>query len=395
MSDLVMHSFEAGRRGKPDELESQLANLIGAYFLEIDNNSRFDLRVCGGISNSRPVVRVSGEVTESLIRPGLKEDLTGIIAAHYNKIHLTRHDPEFFVLETSLVKPQSFKLHSNGHAGDSGNPIAAAYSDSPLNLPWERYLAVSIRNIIDDIFQGGGNIPEYVKTTSGRSIEGLLADGKVGVDVIYEGAKIRGVNGITIAVQHEEHLKISDLRKKLENVVFSYLNLLGDAYKVDFGVPSVVINGLGDWNVGGWQVDEGSREAKPYRDGFASYGVVEDSFTGEDPSKPSGTGTIIAWNIARQIMKNGLADFARVMLGYRIGREDVIVNVYTGNSAKISQDSIHEWVNDNFQLRLSDAVRVFGMKSPEIYRSIAEASDYFHSRSFPWNRYSLERRLTG
>jgi len=45
MSELVAHSFEAGNMGKPDELENQLVNLIGAYFLEEDENSRFDLRV--------------------------------------------------------------------------------------------------------------------------------------------------------------------------------------------------------------------------------------------------------------------------------------------------------------------------------------------------------------
>ena len=62
----------------------------------------------------------------------------------------------------------------------------------------------------------------------------------------------------------------------------------------DIDVSNLTINGLGAWNTGGWKVDEGSREAKPYRDGFATYGCNEDSFSGEDPTKPSGTGTFLA-----------------------------------------------------------------------------------------------------
>ena len=53
MYEQILHSFEAGRRGKPDELESQIAHLIGARILEIDPNARFDLRVAGGYDSSK------------------------------------------------------------------------------------------------------------------------------------------------------------------------------------------------------------------------------------------------------------------------------------------------------------------------------------------------------
>jgi hypothetical protein len=47
MSELILHAFEAGRRGKPDEIDSQIANLIGAEITRRDPNARFDLRVNG------------------------------------------------------------------------------------------------------------------------------------------------------------------------------------------------------------------------------------------------------------------------------------------------------------------------------------------------------------
>ena len=48
MSERVLHSFEAGRRGKPDELDANIAHLLGAFFLEMNPLARFDIRIIKG-----------------------------------------------------------------------------------------------------------------------------------------------------------------------------------------------------------------------------------------------------------------------------------------------------------------------------------------------------------
>ena len=388
MSECIVHSFEAGRRGKPDELDSGIAHLVGAEILDLDRNARFDLRVHGSYQHGKPTVRISGEVSEHVLPALTQERLIDVVLAHYNHVHRTELSPSNIVV-TSALKPQAVSLASNGHAGDSGNPIAVAYKISPdVNrpigapnyLPWERSLAVSIRNVIDNIFQG----PETYTTNGIPTIHGLKADGKVSVDAVYEGARLVGIKNITIAVEHEKDISISELQTKLENIVREYLSSFEAEARL--GNPKITINGLGAWHDGGWQVDEGSREAKPYRDGFASYGCCEDSFSGEDPTKPSATGTFLARYIAVQIVANDLADFARVALQYTIGREEVGLNSTTNGTGRVEQSKLETWIRNNVPLRIKDAIELFGLRDPALYRRIVAQSDFFHDGELPWNK---------
>jgi len=388
-----VHSFEAGRRGKPDELDGGIAHLIGAYFLGLDSNSRFDLRVSGGylLDEDKPVVRLSGEVSGYLLeKKNIREEITEIVLEHYNKVHKTSLSPDEIKIEFEF-KPQADALALNGNSGDSGNAIAVAYADGPKYLPWERFLTVRIRDIIDSIYQGNGKVPKSIAEETGiEKLEGLRADGKVEVDAVYLGAELKGIKNITIAIEHEKSLPVEELRDKTKSIISAHLAILEKEYRISFRNPNIVINANGAWNIGGWKADEGSREAKPYRDGFATYGVNEDSFSGEDPSKPSGTGTFLARYIAVQIVKRGMADFARVGLIYTIGGGEVELNVTTNWTGKLSQDEIENWVMENIPLSINGAIRAFGLRDAGLYRRIVEGSDFFHDPILPWNGETLD-----
>src|SRR3989338_6766395 len=319
MQEIEHHSFEAGIRGKPDELESQIAQLIGAYFLDRDSNSRFDIRVHGYYDHhlNVPVVDISGEISHSLLHKRIHRDIARLAQSHYNVVHALPPDKNGLTVHVHLT-PQSNSLAKNGSAGDSGNPIAVAVRKGPLYLPPERYVAVELRNIVDEIFQHQGTVPCALADTSGiKSIPGLRADGKIGVECTY-GKKEYTLQRLVLAVEHEPSLNVNDLRHDLGLVVGAYLDRLQSEFHLD-GSPQVIINGLGDWNTGGWKTDAGSREAKPYRDGFSSHGTSEDSFSGEDASKPSATGTLLARFIAVQVIGNKIAEYAKVSLSYSIG----------------------------------------------------------------------------
>ena len=182
MLERIAHSFEAGRRGKPDELDAGIANLIGAHLLDMDQNARFDLRVSGTYRDGRPMVRVSGEVSDFLLgTPNIENDISGIVLDRYNLVHRTNLKPEDMLVEFNL-KPQDHSLASNGKAGDSGNPIAVAYKDTMNHLPLERSVAVRIRDILDDIYHKGGIVPpNLARYPSIPELKGLRADGKVRV----------------------------------------------------------------------------------------------------------------------------------------------------------------------------------------------------------------------
>ena len=386
MLEKISHSFEAGRRGKPDELDSGIAHLIGAHLLELDQNARFDLRVSGTFRDGKPLVRVSGEASDFLLQePCIESNISRIVLDRYNQVHITELKPEDILLKLNF-KPQSHSLASNGNAGDSGNPIAVAYKNTPNHLPLERYVAVAIRDIFDNIYHNGGIVPDYLARYSGISeLRGLRADGKVGVEALYAGSRLDSLTQITLALEHEKSLSIIELRGGANKIIVAYLDKLGEETEQSLKNPEININGADSWNKGGWEVDEGNREAKPYRDGFASYGVQEDSFSGEDPTKPSGTGTFLARYIAVQLVGNNLADFARVTLSYTIGKEDVGLNIITNSTSSLSQADLERIVRAQIPLCIKDTIQTFNLRDPNLYRQIVSDSDYFHNPGLPWN----------
>ncbi len=389
MTEKTIHAFEAGRRGKPDELDTNIANLISSHFLQINPFARFDIRVAGTYQNNKPLVRVSGELTETLLSQKLEDNITQIILDHYNNIHKTQLPN----IQTEFhFKPQAAPLAENTCAGDSGYPLAVAYKTTPYHLPWERFLAVEIRNIIDTIYQNNGIVPEWLaQHCTIHSLKGLRADGKIGVEAVYDGAYVDCLRSITIAAEHDKTLPVEQLRTDLSKLITTYLHLLEDDYTVQFSQPHIHINTLGDWNEGGeWQGDEGSREAKPYRDGFGSYGCLEDSFSGEDPTKPTATGSFLARNIAVHIVTNNWADFAKVILTYTIGREDVHINITTQGTGKKSQQELELWAQQKFPLGIQGPIELFNLRNPKLYQTFAETSDFFHNPEYQWNKKIVE-----
>ncbi len=393
MKEYVVHSFEAGRRGKPDELDSGIAHLIGAYLLERNPLARFDLRVQGSYlpHQNLPSVRISGEVTGSLLdKVGFYGEIIEIITDHYNEVHQSDLSSDDLHVEFQL-KPQSSLLADNEYAGDSGNPIAVAYKHGPQYLPWERYLAVELRDLFDGIYHQGGHLSfPLANHVEFDYLEGLLADGKIAVDCLYHGVSLQSVERITVALQHQQNLPLQELRTKGNKIIRARLGQLEQQFQQPLGHPEIIINGNGAWHDGGWKVDEGSREAKSYRDGFSTYGVMEDSFSGEDPSKPSGTGTFLARYIAVQIVGNDAADFARVALRYTIGTQEVGLNIWTNNTGRQPQQKLEEEIREKIPLKIKGAAALFNLGNPALYREIVANSDFFHNPELPWNKFEVK-----
>lgn len=389
-----IHSFEAGRRGKPDERDTILANEIAAYLRHFNPGARLDLRVSGGYSERarRIVVNLGGEVSASVLtHPGLDRHLTNLVIDHFNKIEETPHSPQRNNnIEVRIdFNKQDSKLASNGHAGDQGTAIAVAYANTPLNLPWERYLAVELRDVIDYIFHHNGEVPHSIAAVADIArLGGLKADGKIEVYAEYEGGRLSRLTNITCATQHDNSLAVSEVRISIDRVVRACLKILENAYELSFGDPKIAVNTLGEFIPGGWYTDWGSREAKPYRDAFSSYGVTEDSLSGEDPSKPSLALTLIARNAACWVVQNHLAGFAKVTASINAGDEVPRLHVYTNRTLQdgMGQKDLIELVNNNVKpLTIHDAISAFKLGQPETYEQIRRNSDYFHSPEYPWN----------
>ena len=116
---------------------------------------------------------------------------------------------------------------------------------------------------------------------------------------------------------------------------------------------------------------------------------MEDSFSGEDPSKPSATSTYLARSIAIQVVGNGLADFARVMLSSTIGQDRMDLNITTQGTGRLSQYELEQWVRARIPLTCQDTISRFSLRNPQLYRAIVDSSDFFHNPHFPWNQVTL------
>ncbi len=406
MLERFTHVFEAGRRGKPDELDWQIAQLMAARCLEIDPYARCNLRVEGGWDREgqKPSVIVRGEISEPLLSRGtLEQELCAIAAGHYNRVNRTSLSESDFSFSFASLNPQAAALASNArheNSGDSGSGLGIAVRGTHLALPYERFLAKEIANLVDEIYRADGAVPDRLANSDVARIEGLRSDGKVEVVATYLGRDLHSVRGVTIAANHEAALPVGELRGRLEPVVREYLSQFEQAHPgVIVGAPRIHINGAGDWtDVGGWRTDAGNSDAKPHREWFGTWGVNEDSGSGEDPSKPSATGTLLARYIAVQVVGSGLADMARALLKFDIGEKYAsFLEVNTYGTGRASQDDIerrvHEWIaGGQLPHSLSDATREFGLRDPCTYRRLAAASDYFHlpHADAPWNRVVVE-----
>ena len=282
--ELRRRSAEACRRGKPDEMDLLIADRVGALILEVDPAARFDLRVSGRY-NGGPHVDLGGEISKSFLHAAKRnyfwEKVEDRISRDYSAIHRQSTTVNCHFDFT----PQSTELTKNRGAGDEGEPIAVAFLRTPNHLPWERFLAFGIRDLLDDIYRKDGSVPEHLASPA---IEGLRADGKIKVRALYNGLQPR-IDEVVVALQHEPSKRVGQLRREVTTLVNAYINHLSNEYDVDLGKPRIFVNGAGSWYEGGWKADRGSREAKPQREFFGAWGLVDDSGGGQFPFKISPT----------------------------------------------------------------------------------------------------------
>ncbi len=393
------HYFEAGRGGKPDELDSGLANVALANALELVPFARCNIRVHGGYDRvgQKQVISVSGEVSKQLFDHNLQVIFEGEFFSFLDGIYKCRFNHENVRINLSELKPQDGVLAKNGAvhgpptsdspklwipssggesldeltAGDSCATIAVAYKDGPFNLPPERYLAVKIRDALDQ-----------------SKIQWLRPDGKVSVEAEYQKSDLLKIGHITVAAQHSPDIDLSRVRKELGDLVNVEVTEFIRKYSPRCSFSGdIAVNEKGPFVHGGWEVDEGGSDTKPHRDFFMSYGVCADSPTGEDSTKPEGPMTFLAREIANYIVRNNLAGFAKVSLAIDIGKKEPrLLHIYTNGTARVPLSEIYRQVREHIPLTYGKVVQRLELFNPTLYRQIARDSDYFQNPNLPWNK---------
>ncbi len=369
-----LFTSESVTEGHPDKVCDQISDAILDEFLTRDPNSRVAAEttvttgmalVCGEIS-SNCYVDIPSVVRNTIKSIGYKGEegggfdyktcavLTSIdeqstdIAGGVNKALETRSDnSDVSTTETDDIG-----------AGDQGIMFGYACNETPELMPLPISLAHRLSFRLAEIRKQ--HIVNY-----------LRPDGKSQVTVEYREGKPYRIDTIVLSTQHDPEINgISDnkkvqeiIREDLIKYVIDYV-FQNEKIKPD-STTKYLINPSGRFVIGGPQGDAGLTGRKIIVDtygGYARHGGG--AFSGKDPTKVDRSAAYAARWVAKNIVAAGLAEKCEIELAYAIGvSRPVSVLVDTFGTGKVSDETLSEIVQRNFDLRPNAIIKQFDLRN--------------------------------
>ena len=303
-------SSESVSEGHPDKVCDFIADSILDAHLAADPASRV---ACEVLCKSGQVV-LAGEITskatvdyERVARDAIRE--IGYVDAK-----------ESFnadgVRVIQFISKQSGDIAmgvDTGGAGDQGLMFGYASNETPELMPLPITLAHRLSHRLAVARKRGERA-------------WLRPDAKTQVSVLYEDHKPVQVTTVLVSTQHSADVS----QQEIQDYVASCLcpEVLGEWHGPHV---EVLVNPTGQFIEGGPSADCGVTGRKIIVDSYGGMGRHGGgAFSGKDPSKVDRSGAYFGRYVARQVVKQGIADRAEVQVAYAIGRaEPVSVRVDT------------------------------------------------------------------
>ena len=373
---------ESVMEGHPDKLCDQIADGILDAILEQDPFAR----VACDVSASTGLITVFGQITtvstvdipvivRTIIQEvGYTDSGFGIDGKSCSVlIGLDRQSADIAAgVGSSLEK----RLGSNDEtdrlgAGDQGLMFGYACKETPELMPLPITLAHKMAEKVAELRKSGG-------------LPYLRPDGKTQVTVEYADDRVKRVEAVVIACQHDESVDQERIREDMLRMVIPAVipaELLDDQTKY-------FVNATGRFVIGGPAGDSGWTGKKIIVDtygGYARHGGG--SFSGKDPTKVDRSAAYAARYVAKNVVAAGLADSCEIQLAYVIGvARPVSVRVETFGTASIAEEQIEELIKKHFDLRPAAIIRNFDLRKP-IYRNLACYGHFGRPElDLPWER---------
>jgi S-adenosylmethionine synthetase len=375
MSKEGKHLFtsESVTEGHPDKVCDQISDAVLDDLLAQDPKSRV---ACEALATTG-VVLIAGEITtkgycdfQKVVRRTIKD--IGYTKAIYG-----------FDYETcavlSAIHEQSPDIamgvderpdHEQG-AGDQGLMFGYACRETEEFMPLPIMLAHKLVRRLSTVRRD-------------KILDYLRPDGKSQVTVEYDARKPRRVEAVVLAAQHNDKVKMDDLRDDLKREVIKKVipaALLDKETKI-------IINGTGRFEQGGPLADTGMTGRKIIVDTYGGFGKHGGgSYSGKDPSKVDRSGSYMARYIAKNLVAAGLVEQVEVQLAYAIGiAQPVSIMVDTFGTAKINENKIKELILAHFQLTPKGMIKSLDLLRP-IYKKTAVYGHFGRTDpEFTWER---------
>jgi len=375
MSQDGKHLFtsESVTEGHPDKICDQISDAILDDLLGQDPKSRV---ACETLVTTG-LVLIAGEITsasycdfQTVVRDTVRE--IGYTRAKYgfdyetccviSSIHEQSPDIAMGVDESGD--------HEQG-AGDQGLMFGYACKETKELMPMPIMLAHKL-------------VRRLSEARRNKELSYLRPDGKSQVTVEYEGHSPKRVDAVVIAAQHNDKVKIQDLRADIEQSIIK--NVIPESM-IDADTK-IYINETGRFTTGGPFADSGLTGRKIIVDTYGGVGSHGGGcFSGKDPSKVDRSGSYMARYVAKNLVAAGLADRLEVQMAYAIGvPHPVSVMVDTFGTAQVSEDKIKDLIRAHFDLTPKGMIQNLNLLRP-IYRATAAFGHFGREEdNFTWEK---------
>ncbi len=348
-----LFSSESVTEGHPDKIADQISDAVLDAVIEQDPLGRVacETLVTTGLA------LVAGEITTrayvdlpTVVRGTIRD--IGYVDGGYGMDYKT-------CSVISSIDPQSPNIAmgvDTGGAGDQGLMFGFACDETPTLMPFPIYTAHRLTE-------------RLAKLRKEKVLPYLRPDGKSQVSVYYEDGVPKKVKAVVLAVQHDESVAQTTLRKEVEEAVIREV-IPPDMLDAQ---TAFHINPTGLFVIGGPQGDTGLTGRKIIVDTYGGMGRHGGgAFSGKDPTKVDRSACYMARHIAKNIVAAGLARRAEVQLAYAIGvAEPVSVMVDTFGSGLVEEKVLEGAIREVFPLTPGGIIKYLDLRRPIFKKTAA------------------------
>ena len=337
---------ESVTEGHPDKICDKVSDKILDTALELDKNSKMAVE-CTIKDN---LIFIYGEATTKA-----NLDYENIALEVLKDIG---YENEFNVIVK--VSEQSKEINNavcNDEigAGDQGIMFGYATNETKEYMPLPSLLANKLTMQLAKVRKEDENSP-------------LLPDGKSQVTIEYEENIPKRIDTIVIASQHKENITQEDLKQYIKEKV---IDKVIPTELVDTNTK-ILINTSGSFTIGGPFGDSGTTGRKIVVDSYGGSAKVGGGcFSSKDPTKVDRSAAYYARYVAKNIVYYGLSDICEIGVSYTIGNaKPISINIETYNTNKVPLKDIYNFIEKNFDFRVSNIIEELQLQKP-IYYNIA------------------------